>query len=216
MKKISIISLSVIVVAFIFGAVGFVFAARDIGDAPGLLDIVSKKAGVEQKTVPEAAGGIIAVAMSLTALIFFILMVYAGFKWMLAQGEEDKIKKARDTLVMAVIGLLILISSYAISIFISKGIIDGEGLGDEAGGKDNSVTVCCLDQVKAGGDSSFDVHFAHWAWRITSQDDCKRRGDDPNDPGDVLYGAGTWEAIECGSKNDDACAIMCEEIWDKK
>lgn len=215
MKKIIKISLIIIISFFIFSTASVVLAAKDIGDAPGLLIKVADKAGVKKQTIPEAAGGIITIAMSITTLIFFILMVYAGFKWMLAQGEEEKIKKARDTLIMASIGLVVLVSSYAISIFLSKGIIENEGLSGGVGGVDDTQ-VCCLDQVKAGSDDYLEVHFAHWAWRVTTQSDCERRGNDPNDPNDALYGPGTWESIDCEKRDSGECATMCEEIWEDK
>lgn len=57
-------------------------------------------------------------ALGLLAIIFLILMIFAGFSWMTAGGDEAKVKKARDTIKTAVIGLLIVLAAYAITYFL--------------------------------------------------------------------------------------------------
>ncbi|HBU07329.1 MAG TPA: hypothetical protein DEB09_04580 [Candidatus Magasanikbacteria bacterium] len=46
------------------------------------------------------------------------LIVYAGFKWMTAGGNEENVKSAQSILYAAVIGLAIILSAYAISKFV--------------------------------------------------------------------------------------------------
>ena len=43
-----------------------------------------------------------------------------GYNWMTAAGEEEKVRKAKDTIWRAVIGLTITIGSYAIWAWIYK------------------------------------------------------------------------------------------------
>jgi len=52
--------------------------------------------------------------LSILGIIFVILVIYAGYKWMMAQGDEGEVKKARSTLNRAVIGLIIIVGSFAI------------------------------------------------------------------------------------------------------
>jgi hypothetical protein len=55
-------------------------------------------------------------------------MVFAGFKWMMAQGNEDQIKKSLETIKAAAIGLNIVLSAYAITYFIFTYLpFDGPG-----------------------------------------------------------------------------------------
>ncbi len=61
---------------------------------------------------------LIRTALSLLAVLFLILIIMAGFQWMTANGEEDKIKKAKSMLINAVIGLLIVIAAYTITYFV--------------------------------------------------------------------------------------------------
>jgi hypothetical protein len=71
-------------------------------------------------TVPleQRVGEIISIFLGFLGVIFLVLMIYAGFNWMTAGGEEEQITKARSTIRAAIIGLLIVISAYALSVFI--------------------------------------------------------------------------------------------------
>ncbi|MFA5359824.1 MAG: pilin [Patescibacteria group bacterium] len=57
-------------------------------------------------------------ALSLLGVIFLILMIYAGYTWMMARGEEEKVTKAKETITRAIIGLIIVVAAYAISSFV--------------------------------------------------------------------------------------------------
>jgi len=51
-------------------------------------------------------------------LIAVIMIMYGGFIWMTAAGNEERIKKAKKIIVRAVIGLLIVLLAWAIVLFI--------------------------------------------------------------------------------------------------
>ena len=67
-------------------------------------------------------GKVVGAALSLTGIIFFLLAVYAGFLWMTARGDESQAKKARETIIMAVTGLVIILGAYAITQFIFEAV----------------------------------------------------------------------------------------------
>lgn len=54
--------------------------------------------------------------------IALIMFVYGGFTWMMASGNQEAIRKGKDILVWATIGLIVIFSAYAITNFIFKGI----------------------------------------------------------------------------------------------
>lgn len=58
---------------------------------------------------------IIRVVLGFIGTIFFALTVYAGFLWMTAGGNDDKIEKSKSLLYQAVIGLIIILSAYSIT-----------------------------------------------------------------------------------------------------
>lgn len=61
---------------------------------------------------------VINLALTFLGIICVGLIVFAGFKWMLAAGNEDQIKSAQKILKNTVIGLLIILVSWSITIFI--------------------------------------------------------------------------------------------------
>lgn len=63
-------------------------------------------------------GYLIKILLGILGVVFVILMVYAGFIWMTARGDEKMVTKAKDTIQRAIIGLIITISAYAITTFI--------------------------------------------------------------------------------------------------
>jgi hypothetical protein len=56
--------------------------------------------------------------LGILSVLFVILMMYGGFKWMNARGDAAEVKKAQDIISAAIIGLIIIASSYAITVFI--------------------------------------------------------------------------------------------------
>jgi len=63
---------------------------------------------------------IINIVLSLLGVIFVILTVYGGFLYMTARGNEEQTKKALSIITQSLIGLIIVLSAYAISYFVFK------------------------------------------------------------------------------------------------
>lgn len=100
-----------------------VFAQKyTIENAEGFAEKAAKGAGVEAPSVEGIIGNLGRGALTFVGLLFFILMVYGGFKWMLARGNEEEVTKARKTVFAAMIGLFVVILGYALTLFVG-GII---------------------------------------------------------------------------------------------
>jgi hypothetical protein len=67
-------------------------------------------------------GGVVALViqafLGLLGIIFVVLIVIAGNKWMNARGNEEKVEEAQETIRRAIIGLIITVSAYAITYFV--------------------------------------------------------------------------------------------------
>jgi len=59
-------------------------------------------------------GRIIFAILGLTGAIALVMFIWGGLQWMTAAGNAEKVTKGRDTLLWAVLGLVIIFSSYAI------------------------------------------------------------------------------------------------------
>jgi len=69
-------------------------------------------------TIGDTVGYVIKAFIMLLGIIFVVLLVLEGYKWMMARGEEEKVREARDGIMRAVIGIIIVISAYAITYFV--------------------------------------------------------------------------------------------------
>lgn len=67
-------------------------------------------------------GQIIVMLLSFIGTIFLCLIVYAGYLRMTAHGEEDKIKKSTEIVTAGIIGIAIVLISYAITIFVTENV----------------------------------------------------------------------------------------------
>ncbi len=80
-----------------------------------------------QNTVAHIVASIIKAFLALIGTIFLVLLVLGGFKWMTAGGDEEKVRQAKDTIKVAIIGLIIIIAAYSITYFIFTNLPGGTG-----------------------------------------------------------------------------------------
>lgn len=73
----------------------------------------------------EMIAAVIQTALSFLGVVFLLLIIYGGYLWMTARGNETQVEKAKDLLTAAIIGLIIVVSAYAISYFVMQKL--GEG-----------------------------------------------------------------------------------------
>jgi len=90
---------------------------RDTGGMLQKLNTVANTGGYvigESSSLTLVVGLIIQTVLSLLGAIFIILMVYAGYTWMMAAGNESKVEKAQSMIKTSIIGLVVTLSSWAI------------------------------------------------------------------------------------------------------
>ncbi len=67
-------------------------------------------------------GMFIQILLSILGVFFLCLMLYGGFLWMSDMGNSDKVKKSKELMTAAVIGLIIVLASYALSYFVIESL----------------------------------------------------------------------------------------------
>ena len=85
-------------------------AAQDTAD--------TAKIGGGQGDLTVIIGRIINVLLSFLGVVFLVLVLYAGFLWMTAQGDTKKVDQAKSMITQAIIGLIIIMAAYAISSYV--------------------------------------------------------------------------------------------------
>ncbi len=74
----------------------------------------------------EIIGKIVGAALAFIGILFFILMIYGGFLWMTARGNEQQVEKAKELIIAATIGLIIILAAYAITVYIGEALTTTE------------------------------------------------------------------------------------------
>ncbi len=72
-------------------------------------------------------GKIIGALLSFLGIVFFVLIIYGGFQWMTAGGNEEQVNKAIDMIKSAIIGLIIIMAAYLITRYIGEQIFNAAG-----------------------------------------------------------------------------------------
>jgi|SaaInlStandDraft_5_1057022.scaffolds.fasta_scaffold264919_1 hypothetical protein len=63
---------------------------------------------------------VIKVVLALVGTIFLVYTVVGGYWYITSHGEEDKAEQAMNTIRAAVIGLVIVLAAYSITIFVGS------------------------------------------------------------------------------------------------
>lgn len=92
------------VAAFVLGApVALATTIRDSAFAP-----------LGNTSLQTIIGRLIRGALLYAGMIALVMFVYGGVMWMTSAGNQERISKAKSTLVWATLGLVILFGAYAI------------------------------------------------------------------------------------------------------
>lgn len=105
------------------------------------LDKTAGTAGLDTsaKDIPTIVGNIVGTGLSLIGVAFFVLTLYGGFLWMTAHGNDETIKKALKIITAAIIGLVIVMASYALTTFIFNSLGAGGGTSTTPGSTPGST-----------------------------------------------------------------------------
>lgn len=104
-----------------------------IGDSYKEIGVIAGEAGYGEAVDPRLIiSRIIKLILTFVATILFALNVYAGYNWMTAGGNEEKVAKAKDIIRNSTIGLIVVLSAYGITIAATN-LALGRDVGSNAG-----------------------------------------------------------------------------------
>lgn len=81
--------------------------------------------GLGTQDVRTTVSKIINAFMGLLGIVAVCIILLGGFKWMTAAGNEEKVGEAKKLIISGVIGLIIIMSAYAIAQFVVGAVING-------------------------------------------------------------------------------------------
>ena len=77
---------------------------------------------VEQKTLMEYVLDLINVLLFIIGAVSVIMIIFGGFKYVTSSGESSAVSSAKNTILYAVVGLVIALSAYGIANFVTEAV----------------------------------------------------------------------------------------------
>ena len=120
-----IFSLSLFAAAPIFAVDSASSTLSGLNDTAGKVHAFSSQTGITDARTEmiNRVGTIVGFILSFVGIIFLILTIYAGLQWMTAMGNSGQVDKAKDLLINAIIGLVIVTAAYSITSFIGTQLV---------------------------------------------------------------------------------------------
>lgn len=82
-------------------------------------DIFKKPTGIPDiQATPSLITNVLQLVFGLAGAVALLIVTFAGTKYVLSQGDPQKVAKAKETIIYALVGLVITILAYSIVSFI--------------------------------------------------------------------------------------------------
>ncbi|MFA6918948.1 MAG: Ig-like domain-containing protein [Patescibacteria group bacterium] len=100
------------------------------------LNTFATASGLPQVDLVTFIGRLVQIFLSIIGIVLVLLIMYGGFIWMTSEGDPGKVDKAKRIIINAIIGLIIIMASFAIATFVMSWL-SGSGNGNQ-----NQKTPC--------------------------------------------------------------------------
>lgn len=79
--------------------------------------------GDKQNTLTDDVTNVINGVITVLGLVCVVVMIIGGVNYMISSGDAGKVKKAKDTILYGLIGLVVCVLAYALVNFVIVGIL---------------------------------------------------------------------------------------------
>ncbi|TAL50730.1 hypothetical protein EPN81_01985 [Patescibacteria group bacterium] len=69
---------------------------------------------LETTNINEVIGRLIQTVLGITGSVALLMFVYGGFLWLISAGVPDNVKKGKEVMKWASLGLVVIVGAYAI------------------------------------------------------------------------------------------------------
>lgn len=77
------------------------------------------------RSLEQIIGGVVQALLGIMGVVLLIYVIYGGYLWMTAQGEDAKVGKAKKIISNAVVGIAIIFLAYFLTTFIINQLVLG-------------------------------------------------------------------------------------------
>lgn len=100
---------------------------KGLSETAGEAGYVTGTEGGSDLAISAVVGNVINLVLSALGTIAVLLILYAGYLWMTAGGNEDQISKSKTIIKQVAVGLIVLSLAYAIVSFVVNQISTAGG-----------------------------------------------------------------------------------------
>ena len=73
-------------------------------------------------SIPEFIGNVILALLGLSGSIALLMFVWGGMQWLISGGSAERVKKGKDTIIWAVLGLVVIFTAYTLVSVVVKAL----------------------------------------------------------------------------------------------
>lgn len=162
----------------------------------------------------EMIGRLIAIALGFLGVIVVGLILYAGLKWMTSNGNQEKIDDAKRILKNSVIGLVIIMASWAIAAFVISrlgGAIGGIDPGASCLEGSSRTCGCGLtgSQFCANGQWGFCIGVDPSCGLVIGEEECSAQAD-VCEPSQEMCGENSYCDLSCHCRPRSILGEPCD------
>ena len=84
----------------------------------GINDFTNSNINLGSKPLRDTIGGVVNIVLGFLGILATLIILLGGFKWMTSQGNTEKVDEAKKLIGAGIVGLVIILTAYAISRFI--------------------------------------------------------------------------------------------------
>ena len=84
------------------------------------IESIGTQIGLGESDLKATVINIIRLILGLMTLIAVTMIIYGGFRWLTAAGNEENVEKAKKIISAAVFGLIVILLAWAIVIFVAR------------------------------------------------------------------------------------------------
>ncbi len=123
-KKIILFGL-IIIISLVFLLPSLVLAQMTGENDPGSGSDLPNPLGDKNVDPRVIIGNIIRAILGIVGSLALAVFIFGGFTWITSAGNEEKVKKGKDMIVWASLGLVIIFFSYALVRFVIGAVTGG-------------------------------------------------------------------------------------------
>ena len=118
--RIASLALTLGAIVALFSPLSHAVVAHAQTATPVSIESVGTQLGLPETDFKQVVIQAIKLVLGLMTLVAIVLVIYGGFVWLTSAGDEGKIESAKGIISAALIGLVVILLSWALVIFTTR------------------------------------------------------------------------------------------------